>query len=481
MASATGYQIGFKPAGGLQDRQGRASNWLILMKEELGRRWLEPDLFRIGASSMLADIERQLEHYVTGRYAAAYPPRRSPEDDTWPSIKDILDTMDYGPAPEAQRPRARPGSKPTRTASAISSTARSSPRRRQDSSTSPIRRPATSCSPACAQGTAADVDAAVAAARKAFKPGRRCPGHERARHLYAHRPPSSRSASASSPCWRRWTTASRSARARDIDIPLVARHFYHHAGWAELIDDEFPGYRPGRRLRPDHPVELPAADAGLEDRAGARRRQHGGAEARRVHAADRARLRRDLPRGGPAAGRRQHRHRRRRRPARRSSTHPGVDKIAFTGSTEVGRIIRKATAGSGKKLSLELGGKSPFIVFDDADLDAAVEGVVDAIWFNQGQVCCAGSRLLVQEGIAERFYAKLRAPHGDAARRRSARQVDRHRRHRRRRPAGAHHARWSRRARPRAARCCQPSTASCPAPATSSRRRCSPTSSPPRP
>ncbi len=77
--------------------------------------------------------------------------------------------------------------------------------------------------------------------------------------------------------------------------------------------------------------------------------------------------------------------------------HDGVDKIAFTGSTEVGRAIRKATAGTGKKLSLELGGKSPFVVFEDADLDSAVEGVVDAIWFNQGQVCCAGSRLLVAE------------------------------------------------------------------------------------
>ena len=88
--------------------------------------------------------------------------------------------------------------------------------------------------------------------------------------------------------------------------------------------------------------------------------------------------------------------------------HQDVDKLAFTGSTEVGRAIRQATAGSGKKLSLELGGKSPFIVFEDADLDSVVEGVVDAIWFNQGQVCCAGSRLLVQEGIAERLTSKLR-------------------------------------------------------------------------
>jgi len=89
--------------------------------------------------------------------------------------------------------------------------------------------------------------------------------------------------------------------------------------------------------------------------------------------------------------------------------HPDIDKIAFTGSTEVGRIIRRATAGSGKRLSLELGGKSPFVVYEDADLDGAVEGVVDAIWFNQGQVCCAGSRLLVQESVAERFHAKLKA------------------------------------------------------------------------
>jgi len=91
------------------------------------------------------------------------------------------------------------------------------------------------------------------------------------------------------------------------------------------------------------------------------------------------------------------------------ASHAGVDKIAFTGSTEVGRLIRKATATSHKRLSLELGGKSPFIVFDDADLDSAVEGLVDGIWLNQGQVCCAGSRLLVQESIAERLLNKVRA------------------------------------------------------------------------
>jgi aldehyde dehydrogenase (NAD+) len=89
--------------------------------------------------------------------------------------------------------------------------------------------------------------------------------------------------------------------------------------------------------------------------------------------------------------------------------HPGIAKIAFTGSTAVGRKIRETTAGTGKSLTLELGGKSPYIVFDDADIDSAIEGLVDAIWFNQGQVCCAGSRLFVQEGIAEDFHTRLKA------------------------------------------------------------------------
>ena len=92
--------------------------------------------------------------------------------------------------------------------------------------------------------------------------------------------------------------------------------------------------------------------------------------------------------------------------------HPGVDKIAFPGSTEVGRAIRKATAASHKKLSLELGGKSPFVIFEDADLDSAVEGLVDGIWFNQGQVCCAGSRLLMQESVAEKLTRKLQVRMG---------------------------------------------------------------------
>jgi len=90
------------------------------------------------------------------------------------------------------------------------------------------------------------------------------------------------------------------------------------------------------------------------------------------------------------------------------TNHQDVGKLAFTGSTEVGRILRKATAGTGKKLTLERGGKSPYVVFEDSDLDSVVEGLVDAIWFNQGQVCCAGSRLLVQESVANRLHEKLK-------------------------------------------------------------------------
>ena len=170
------------------------------------------------------------------------------------------------------------------------------------------------------QGTSEDVEAAVASARKAFAKWSALSGDERARHLYAlARHVQKR---------ERFLAVLESIdngkpirESRDIDMPLVARHFYHHAGWASLIAERIPGPSPGRRLRPDHSVEFPAADAGVEDRAGARGRQYGGAEAGRIHAADRARFRRDLRRGRAAARRRQHRHRRRRdrRGARRPS------------------------------------------------------------------------------------------------------------------------------------------------------------------
>ncbi|MBO9405709.1 MAG: aldehyde dehydrogenase family protein, partial [Thermomicrobium sp.] len=196
--------------------------------------------------------------------------------------------------------------------------------------------------------------------------------------------------------------------SRDIDIPLVTRHFYHHAGWAQLMEKELPDYVPigvvGQIIPWNFPLLMlawkvaPALAMGntlvLKQ-----------AEFTPLTALLFAEICTEvgLPpgvvnivtgdgRSGAALVR-----------------HPGVAKIAFTGSTEVGRIIRQATAGSGKKLSLELGGKSPFIVFDDADLDSVVEGVVDAIWFNQGQVCCAGSRILCQESVAPELLEKLRA------------------------------------------------------------------------
>jgi aldehyde dehydrogenase (NAD+) len=257
-----------------------------------------------------------------------------------------------------------------------------------------------------AQGGAADIDAAVQAARAAYPGWSATPGHVRARYLYAiarHVQKRERFLSVLEAIDNGKTIR----ETRDIDVPLVARHFYHHAGWAELLETEFPGYQPvgvcGQIIPWNFPLLMlawkiaPALAAGntvvLKP-----------AEFTPLTALAFAGICREigLPRGvvnvvcGDGAT------------GAALVEHSGVDKIAFTGSTEVGRIIRKATAGTGKKLSLELGGKSPFIVFEDADIDGAVEGVVDAIWFNQGQVCCAGSRVLVQEGISERFLQKLR-------------------------------------------------------------------------
>ena len=256
------------------------------------------------------------------------------------------------------------------------------------------------------QGSASDVDQAVAAARKAAPKWATLSGHERAGFLYAlarHVQKRERFLSVLETI----DNGKPIRELRDIDVPLVARHFYHHAGWAALIESEFPGTRPagvcGQIIPWNFPLLMlawkiaPALAAGntvvlkpaeytpLTALAFAEICVEVGLPAGVVN----------IVTGDGATG-------------AALVEHPGVDKIAFTGSTEVGRSIRKATAGTGKKLSLELGGKSPFVVFEDADLDSAVEGVVDAIWFNQGQVCCAGSRLLAAEGVAEALYAKLR-------------------------------------------------------------------------
>ena len=257
-----------------------------------------------------------------------------------------------------------------------------------------------------AQGSAADVDAAVRAARAAFPKWRALRPHIRARYLYAL----ARLVQKHSRLLAVLETMDNGKpirESRDIDIPLVARHFYYHAGWAQLLDQEFADYEPcgvvGQIIPWNFPLLMaawkiapalatgntvvlkPAEFTPLTSLAFAELCQEAGLPAGVVN----------IITGDGSTG-------------EALVKHSDVDKIAFTGSTEVGRAIRSATAATPKRLSLELGGKSPFIIFDDADLDSAVEGLVDGIWFNQGQVCCAGSRLLMQESIAESLMSKIR-------------------------------------------------------------------------
>ena len=317
-------------------------------------------------------------------------------------VREIFDSMAYGPAPEGNAEvLAWIGSHQGRFGHWING-AFTAP-----AMTFETRNPATGKVLAeVAQGTGDDISAAVAAARAAQPRWARLGGAARAKVLYAL----ARLVQKHSRLLAVLETMDNGKpirEARDIDVPLVARHFYYHAGLAQLMDSEMPGQAPlgvcGAVIPWNFPLLMlawkvaPALAAGntvvLKP-----------AEYTPLTALLFAELTREagLPKGvlnivtgdgdtGAAL-----------------VNHPGVDKIAFTGSTAVGRKIRAATAGSGKALTLELGGKSPYIVFDDADIDSAVEGLVDAIWFNGGQVCCAGSRLLVQEGIADRFHAKLK-------------------------------------------------------------------------
>ncbi|MGA7695817.1 MAG: aldehyde dehydrogenase family protein, partial [Candidatus Sulfotelmatobacter sp.] len=257
-----------------------------------------------------------------------------------------------------------------------------------------------------AQGSAADIDAAVQAARIALPKWQSLRPHARARYLYAL----ARAVQRHSRRLAVLETIDNGKpirESRDIDIPLVARHFYHHAGWAQLLETEFPGYTAcgvvGQIIPWNFPLLMlawkiapaiatgnavvlkPAEFTPLTALAFAELCQEIGLPAGVVN----------IVTGDGSTG-------------EVLVKHAGVDKIAFTGSTEVGRAIRSATAQSHKRLSLELGGKSPFVVFEDADLDSAVEGLVDGIWLNQGQVCCAGSRLLMQESIAETLMQKIR-------------------------------------------------------------------------
>lgn len=320
-----------------------------------------------------------------------------------PTIKEILQTMDYGPAPESTKEALAWLDQHGRRFGLFIDNVWTDPL-----DTFATNNPADGAELAqVTQATDADVEHAVAAARRAQPGWVALGGHGRAKVMYAL----SRLLQKHARLFAVLETLDNGKtirETRDADLPLAARHFYHHAGWAQLQSEEFADYRAvgvvGQIVPWNFPLLMlawkiaPALAAGntvvfkpaeytpLSALLFAEICQRAGVPAGVVN----------IVTGDGRVG-------------EAIVNHPGIDKLAFTGSTEVGRLIRKATAGSGKKLSLELGGKSPFIVFDDADLDAAVEGLVDSIWFNQGQVCCAGSRLLVQESVYDKFIAKVKA------------------------------------------------------------------------
>ncbi|TLP65891.1 aldehyde dehydrogenase family protein [Parasedimentitalea maritima] len=318
------------------------------------------------------------------------------------SIKEIFETMDYGPAPEsAVEALAWLVDQGDRFGHFING-AFTPPADGFES-----RNPATGeVLATLTQATQSDVDSAVTAARKAQPKWETMGGPGRAKYLYAL----ARLLQKHSRLFAVLESLDNGKpirEARDIDIPLAQRHFYYHAGMAQLMEAELPDVQAlgvcGQIIPWNFPLLMlswkiapalamgntvvlkPAEYTSLTALLFADICKQAGLPAGVVN----------IVTGDGAVG--------------EMIVAAEVDKIAFTGSTSVGRRIREATAGSGKGLTLELGGKSPYIVFDDADIDSAIEGLVDAIWFNQGQVCCAGSRLLVQEGIAETFHAKLRA------------------------------------------------------------------------
>ena len=320
------------------------------------------------------------------------------------SVMEIFETMEYGPAPEA----AAPGLAWIKEHEPFGLFINNQWAKPASGQYIESINPATGKQlTKVAAANSADVDAAVAAARTAFETWGKTPGHVRARYMYAiarHIQKHSRLLAV----LESLDNGKPIRETRDIDIPLVARHFYYYAGWAQLMESQLPDYEPvgvvGQIIPWNFPLLMlawkiapalamgntvvlkPARYTSLTALKFAEIMQEIGLPPGVVNI-----LTGEASQVGEALVR-----------------HPDVNKIAFTGSTDVGRSIRRATAGSGKKISLELGGKSPFIVFDDADLDSVVEGVVDAIWFNQGQVCCAGSRLLVQENVANRLIEKLR-------------------------------------------------------------------------
>jgi aldehyde dehydrogenase (NAD+) len=260
-----------------------------------------------------------------------------------------------------------------------------------------------------AQAGIADVDNAVKAARKAYdKVWSRMPARERGKYLYRiARMIQERSRELA--VIESMNGGKPIRESRDIDIPLAANHFFYYAGWADKLEYAFPNRKPtpigvaGQIIPWNFPLLMaawkiaPALACGntvvLKP-----------AETTPLTALKLAEiiLESGLPEGvvniitgdgstGAAI-----------------VNHPGIDKIAFTGSTEVGKIIQRSIAGTNKRLTLELGGKAANIIFEDAPINQAVEGIINGIFFNQGHVCCAGSRLFVQESVAEEVIQKLK-------------------------------------------------------------------------
>ena len=274
-------------------------------------------------------------------------------------------------------------------------------------STAPSARPSTGAALAeTLQAEPEDVDAAVAAARRAQPLWAGLSPHARSRHLYSlarHLQKHARLLAVVESLDNGKTVR----ETRDADVPLAVRHFYSHAGWAQLFESEMAGYEPvgvvGQVIPWNFPLLMlawkiaPALAMGntvvLKP-----------APWTRLSAwlfADIC-IEAGLPPGvvNIVSGDDDM--------ASYFAGHDGLDKLAFTGSTAVGKALRRQVAGTGRKITLELGGKSPVVVFDSADLDSAVEGLVNGIWYNQGQVCCAGSRLLVQESIHDEFIDKVK-------------------------------------------------------------------------
>jgi aldehyde dehydrogenase (NAD+) len=258
-----------------------------------------------------------------------------------------------------------------------------------------------------AEAAPSDVDDAVRAARRAFSAWSARPGRERAKYLYRiARAIQERSRELA--VLESLDNGKPIKESRDVDIPLAAAHFFYYAGWADKLD--YAGFGPspkpigvaGQVIPWNFPL-LMAAWKIAPALATGNTVVLKPAETTPLTALTLAEIiaEADVPAGvvnilagGPSIG-------------EAIVQHEGIDKIAFTGSTEVGKIIQRTTAGTGKRLSLELGGKAANIIFEDAPLDQAIEGIVNGIFFNQGHVCCAGSRLLVQESIADELIAAL--------------------------------------------------------------------------